>query len=236
MQNVNQNANSTRVTTGQVRLSYVHLFQPYANTVGQEPKYSVTLLIPKSDIATKQRIDAAIQAAILQGVQGKWNGVRPAQPKTPVWDGDGCRQSGEPFPEECRGHWVMTASSKQMPQVVDTQLNPIIDQTQVYSGIYAYVSLNFFPYFNSGNKGVGCGLNNVMKLADGEPLGGRTTAEDDFAGISVPPQYQQQPQQVYQAYQQYQPAQQQNQPFQQQNNQVQQQYQAIDPITGMPIR
>ena len=209
----NQQTLNTKVVTGVVRLSFVHLFQPYSSHVGQVPKYSTTILIPKTDTKTKKAIDDAIQAAIQLGVQSKWGGVRPAQPKHPVWDGDGLRQNGEPFGPECKGHWVLTASSKIQPQVVDKQLQPILDQTEVYSGMYALVSINFFPYFNSGNKGIGCGLNNVMKVADGEPLGGRTTAEEDFANISIP--------QVPQA----QPAQQ----------PVQQAYQAVDPITGLPI-
>ncbi|KZE79287.1 hypothetical protein AV654_17605 [Paenibacillus elgii] len=173
---------STTVTTGQVRLSYVHLFQPHANQPGQEPKYSVTILIPKSDIATKQRIDAAIQAAINKGVSGLWNGARPPQPKMPIWDGDGVRQNGEPFGPECKGHWVLTASSKQQQAVVDANLNPIINQSEVYSGMFGRVNLNFFPFSNSGNRGVGAGLGPVQKLADGEPLGGRISAEQAFGG------------------------------------------------------
>lgn len=193
----NANSNSTRVVTGKVRLSYVHVFTPYAKQQGQEPKYSVTLLIPKSDLATKQRIDAAIQAAIQAGVSSKWNGARPPVLSVPIHDGDGVRPSdGMPFGEECKGHWVMTASSKQAPQIVDASLNPIIDQTQVYSGIYARVSINFFPYNNNGKKGIGCGLGNVQKLEDGEPLGNRTTAADDFGNDSFgldTPTYPQQP-------------------------------------------
>lgn len=178
---------ATTVTTGQVRLSYVHLFQPYANQPGQEPKYSVTILIPKSDFATKQRIDAAIQAAINKGVSGVWNGARPPQPKTPIWDGDGVRQNGEAFGPECKGHWVLTASSKQQQAVVDASLNPIINQSEVYSGMYGRVNLNFFPFSNSGNRGVGAGLGPVQKLADGEPLGGRISAEQAFgAGFAQP--------------------------------------------------
>lgn len=179
---------STNVTTGQVRLSYVHLFQPYANQPGQEPKYSATILIPKSDTATMQRIQAAINAAIEKGVAGVWNGARPPQPKTPIWDGDGVRQNGEPFGEECKGHWVMTASSKQQQAIVDLNMNPIIDQTQVYSGMYARVNINFFPYSNSGNRGIGAGLGPVQKLADGEPLGGRISAEQAFGGAPAPAQ------------------------------------------------
>lgn len=81
----------TEVTTGEVRLSYEHLLRPYANQPGAEPKFSVTMLIPKSDVATKQRLDAAIQAAMAEGVAGKWNGARPAQPQIPLHDGDGVR-------------------------------------------------------------------------------------------------------------------------------------------------
>ncbi|WP_420825485.1 DUF2815 family protein [Thermanaerosceptrum fracticalcis] len=197
----------------------MHLFQPYAARQGQEPKYSVTILIPKSDIATKQRIDAAIQAAIQQGINSKWNGVRPPQIAIPLHDGDGVRPSdGMPFGDECKGHWVMTASSKQQPAVVDINLNPIINQTEVYSGMYARVNVNFFAYNNSGKKGVGCGLGPVQKIADGEPLGGRISVEAAFGdGFTPQPSYQQ-PVYSSQNYQQpYAP------PTQ------------IDPITGKPI-
>ena len=182
------NQNPQHVVTGKVRLSYVHLFQPYVNpnNPGAEPKYSTTILLPKSDVATKQRIDAAINAAIEAGIASKWNGVRPPQIAICVHDGDGVRPSdGMPFGDECKGHWVFTASSKQPPQVVDTSIQPILNQSEIYSGIYARVSVQFFPYANSGKKGIGCGLGNVQKLEDGEPLGGRTTAEDDFGDTAV---------------------------------------------------
>ncbi|HEY9060978.1 MAG TPA: DUF2815 family protein [Pseudobacteroides sp.] len=229
--------NPTTITTGQARLSYVHLYQPYSAQPNQEPKYSVTILIPKTDIATKQRIDAAINAAITAAVAGKWNGARPPQISTPVQDGDGLRRNGEPFGQECKGHWVINASSKQQPPVCDLQLNPIINQTEVYSGMYARVSINFFGFFNSGNKGIGCGLNAVQKVADGEPLGNRVSVESAFGdtGFAAPQQFTQPVQQpVYTppqpggyippsngAY--YPPA---GAPVQQQ---------AIDPITGLPI-
>lgn len=249
----NQQIEATNVTTGQVRLSYVHLFQPYARP-GQEAKYSVTILIPKSDIATKQRIDAAIQAAIQKGVSSVWNGARPPQPKTPVWDGDGVRQNGEPFGPEAKGHWVLTASSKQQQAIVDANLNPIIDQTQIYSGMYGRVNINFFPFSNSGNRGIGAGLGPVQKLADGEPLGGQISAEQAFGNAPASqPSYTQQPTYTQQGYggqqggyaapQQptYAPSPQTGygqQPYQQptypQQPQQQQQPQ-IDPITGKPL-
>lgn len=230
--------NPTTITTGKVRLSYTHLFSPYAHQPGQEPKYSTTILIPKSDIATKQRVDAAINAAIEAGVKDKWSGVRPPILGIPVYDGDGTRPSdGMPFGQECKGHWVFTASSKQPQAVVDASLNPIINQSEVYSGMYARVAVTFFPYNSNGKKGIGCGLGPVQKLEDGEPLGGGISAEQAFGGTNAiaPSQIQQQygyaPQApVQQQYQQ--PAPQFQQPVQPQQPQAPQQY---DPITGAPI-
>lgn len=174
--------NSTNVTTGEARLSFVNLFTPRANQPGQEPKFSTTILIPKSDTATMQRIYAAINAAIQRGVAGVWSGAKPAQPRTPIHDGDGVRPNGEAFGPECKGHWVLTASSKQQQAVVDVNMNPIINQTEVYSGMYGRVNINLFAYSNSGNKGIGAGLGPVQKLRDGEPLGGRVSAEQAFGG------------------------------------------------------
>ena len=205
---------NTQVVTGEVRISYEHLLKPYAHQPGQEEKYSCTILIPKSDTATKQRLDMAINAAIQEGVAKSWNGAKPAQPPTPLYDGDGLRPNGEAFGEECKGHWVMAASSKLQPEVVDTNGNPIISPSEIYSGMYARVFINFFAYNAAGRKGIGAGLGPVQKTRDGEPLGGRVSASDVFGGGS--PAYTQN---------QYQP-----QP------QPQQAYTpAVDPITGMPI-
>lgn len=196
------NNTATRFTTGEVRISYEHLLKPYANQPGSEQKYSATLLIPKSDYATKQRIDAAIQAAAQEGLASKWGGVRPAQLAVPFYDGDGFRPNGEAFGAECKGHWVMTASSKQQPEVVDLNMSRILDATQIYSGMYARVNINFFAYFNSGKKGIGCGLGPVQKTRDGEPLGNRMSAEEAFGGAPAgayppaAPAYQPQPYQT----------------------------------------
>lgn len=172
-----QNVNPTQVTTGKVRLSYVHLTKPYAHTPGQEEKFSCTILVPKSDVNTKQRIDAAIEAAKQKGLADKWNGVAPPIISIPVHDGDGVRPSdGMPFGDECKGHWVFTASAKieYQPEVVDANLSKILDHSEIYSGMYARVNINFFPYAFGGKKGIGCGLGPVQKVADGEPLGGTT--------------------------------------------------------------
>lgn len=173
-----------KVLTGEVRLSYCHLTTPRASQQGGEPKYSVTLLIPKTDTATKADIDAAIAAAAQIATPKIWNGARPPMLRVPIYDGDGVRPSGEPFGEECRGHWVMTASSKQKPGVVGIDnINCELAPTDIYSGMYARVTVRFFGYANSGNKGIGCGLGNVLKTRDGDSLSGHTTAASDFAGI-----------------------------------------------------
>lgn len=175
------NQNIQEVSTGKVRLSYVHFFTPHASKPGEEPKYSATILVPKTDIATKQRIDAAINAAIAVGVAAKWNGVRPPVLAIPIYDGDGARPSdGMPFGEECKGHWVFSASSKHAPEIVDLGMQRILSQAEIYSGIYARVLVRFFPYASNGKKGVGCGLGPVQKLEDGEPLGARISAAAAF--------------------------------------------------------
>lgn len=245
----------TEVTTNEVRISYEHLLKPYSNKPGTEEKFSATLLIPKSDITTRQRIDAAIQAAAQEGVASKWGGVPPAQLLVPIHDGDGLRPNGEAFGAECKGHWVMTASSKQRPEIVNLSLEPIIYDTEIYSGMYANVNINFFAYLNTGKKGVGCGLGPVQKTRDGEPLGGRVSAAEAFGGAAPAQPYNapyQAPAQSYSAPYQapYQaPAQPYNAPapyaaaYQQPSSAAPwappvqpQQYAAVDPITGQPIQ
>ena len=229
----------SKVVTGQVRLSYVALVLP-RNDQNGNPKYSVTVLLPKSDVQTKMAIDRAIAEAIEEGKKGKWSGLVPPNVPTPIHDGDGVKQDGSPFGPECRGHWVFTAStnadpSRPKPEVIDVNLQPILDASQIYSGMYGRVSVNFAPYFSVGKKGIGCYLNHVQKLADGEPLAGtKASANDDFGGA---PAYPQQPQYQAPVQPQYQaPVQPQYQqpaypPYQQPSGAQQTQ---IDPITGLP--
>lgn len=174
---------ATKVLTGEVRLSYANLTAPRAAQDGGEPKYSVTLLIPKTDTATKADIDASMKAAYEDGVSKKWGGARP-QPKVILHDGDGLRPSGLPFGDECKGCWVLTASSKNKPQVVGIDnIQCELAPQDVYSGMYARVTINFYAFDRAGNKGVGCGLGNVMKTKDGEPLSGGASAVSDFADV-----------------------------------------------------
>jgi hypothetical protein len=261
--------NIKHVVTGKVRLSYVQVFRTTKTNKNGLPKYSVVILLPKSDIATKQRIDAAINAAIDDGVKNPkiWAGIRPQQPNICIHDGDGFKpKDGTPYGPECHGCWVFSASTSiAQPRVVDTSRQPLLDQTRLYSGVYALVSVDFGAYNNDGSKGITAYLNNIMVLDDkAEPLGGGLSdVDDDFGAVNspytqpvAPQQYQPQYQQPYQASQpmpQYQqPAQQQYQqafgqipPMFQQPPQYQPPQQAqppyqqptaqIDPVTGRPI-
>ena len=179
--------------TGEVRLSYVHLAEPYAFQPNADKKYSVTLLIPKTDTATYQDIQNSINAAINAAVNGKsWNGVRPPRIDIPIHDGDGVRQDGTPYGPECKGHWVMTASRRPQdgkPWVCDIS-NPNVELAPLdaYSGMYARCSVHFFGYNNTGKKGIGCSLDGVMKTRDGESLGGAVKpSANEFAQFSQAP-------------------------------------------------
>ena len=177
------------ITINNVRASYVNVLRPQARP-GQEPKYSVTCLLPKTDLAGKAAIDAAIGEAVAQGVKSKWNGQQPPSPNICIHDGDGPRPSdGMPFGPECKGMWVFTASCKenQPPFVVDGQLNNIIDPRVVYSGMWANVNVSFFPYNSNGKKGIGCALNGIQKVRDDEPLSNHVTAESAFSAIPAAP-------------------------------------------------
>lgn len=166
----------TKVVTGLVRFSYLHAFEPSAIGDSEEKKYSVSLIIPKSDRLTLNRIKKAIEGAKENGKNSKFGGKVPANLKIPLRDGDAERPDDEAY----AGSYFINASSKTRPGLVDANLNPIIDENELYSGCYGRASVNFYPFNVSGNKGIAAGLNNLQKIKDGEPLGGRQSAESDF--------------------------------------------------------
>lgn len=172
-------ANTTKVITGKVRFCYANVFEPQAMSEGDTPKYNVCILIPKSDTKTLDKIRKAIEAAKIAGkakIADK-NGKIPSTIKIPLRDGDEER-SDDPAYE---GMMFINASSTRKPTIVDKDLNPIMTQDEFYSGCYGRASINFYA-FNVQAKGIAAGLNNLQKLADGEPLAGGSSAEDDFGG------------------------------------------------------
>jgi len=170
-------AQSTKVVTGVVRFSYVHVWEPTAIEEGGEKKYSVSLIVPKSDKQTIARINAAIAAAKEQGRNTKFGGKIPANLKTPLRDGDIDRPDDEAYANS----YFINASCKTKPGIVDKNTQPILNPDEVYSGCYGRASITFYPFDKAGNRGIACGLNHLQKLKDGEHLGGRSTAEADFS-------------------------------------------------------
>ncbi|PKM70128.1 MAG: DUF2815 domain-containing protein [Firmicutes bacterium HGW-Firmicutes-11] len=177
----NAPAAETKVITGKVRLSYAHLFTPKAAPGSTEAKYSVSLIIPKSDKKTLSNIRRAIENATQNGIASKWGGKLPRNLKTPLRDGDDERPDDPTYANS----YFINATSKTAPGLVDQRRQPIISEEDLYSGAYAFVSVNFYPFDTNGSKGIACGLNNVMKAADGDFLGGRASADEDFKDIEV---------------------------------------------------
>ncbi len=169
-------ANLTKVIVP-CRLSYAHLWEPDSIN-GSEPKYSVSCIIDKEDKETIAKIKKAIGIA---KDEGKASGaVRSANLKTPLRDGDIDRPEDEAYADSM----FLNANSKQAPQIVDRQVQPILDQSEVYSGCYGRVSITY-AYNSNGNKGIAAGLGNVQKLRDGEPLGSRANAKDEFEAVDA---------------------------------------------------
>lgn len=174
--------NPTKVITGvNTRWSYANVWQPKSIN-GGTPKYSVSLIIPtKTDTDTVNKVKSAIQAAYDEG-ESKLKGSGKSVPslsviKTPLRDGDLERPDDEAY----KNAYFINANSSTAPGVVDADRQPIIDTSEVYSGVYGRASINFYAFNSNGNKGIACGLNNLQKIKDGEPLGGKSRAEDDFA-------------------------------------------------------
>lgn len=138
----------------------------------------MSAIIPKSDTATINAIKVAIENAKKESMS-KWGGKIPPNLKLPLRDGDIDRPEDEAYANS----FFLNANSRQAPQVVDRHVQPILDQNEVYSGCYGAISVTFYGYNSNGNRGIAAGLGNIQKLRDGEPLGGRTNAADDFESV-----------------------------------------------------
>lgn len=174
--------NPTKVVTGVCRFSYANLWEPKAMDENSKAKYSVSLIISKSDTKTLDKIKAAIQAAYEEGKNKLSNGKSVPSLnsiKTPLRDGDVDRPDDEAYANS----YFINANSIIAPGIVDADCQPILDHSEVYSGIYGRASINFYAFKTNTAKGIACGLQNVQKIRDGEPLGGHSRAEDDFADL-----------------------------------------------------
>ena len=170
----------SKVIFGPCRLSYTHVFNRY-NPDGDQAngKYMTNVLIPKDEKETIAAINKAIDAAKKQAIVSKWGGKEPKKLDMPLRDGD------EKDDENYEGHLFVNAKSNTRPGIVDRKKVPIVDEEEIYSGVWAIVSITFFGYDKNGNRGVACGLNNIMKFKDDEHFGGRVSAESDFGGVDL---------------------------------------------------
>ena len=181
--NFNKKLSDTSVRIGEVRFSYAHVFEP-RSTNGGDPKYSVSILIPKSNTGAVKLIEDAVNAAKQLGKTSKWGGKIPGNCKTPLRDGDTEREDDENY----AGHYFLSAngSEKRRPavKVADGgELFDAMDSEEFYSGCYGAAVINFYPYDANGNRGVAAGLNVVVKTRDGEKLGGGVNVEEALSGL-----------------------------------------------------
>ncbi len=181
MANEGRLLSDTKVLTGKVRFSYVNVFEPRAMEGSTDEKYSVCLIIPKSDVATINSIKKAMKTAAQNGKITKFNGNIPSDYHSIFRDGDVDRLDDEVF-HDC---YFINANCKTRPEVVDKYKKPITNPKDFYSGCYGHATAVFYPYNSNGNQGVACGLGNIMKTDEGEFLGGRVSAVSDFADIVV---------------------------------------------------
>lgn len=174
--------NPAKVITGKdTRWSYANVWEPKAIGDGGTEKYSVSLIIPKSDTVTIEKIKKAIEAAYIEG-EAKLKGTSKVVPalsaiKYPLRDGDIDRPEDPAYANS----YFVNANSVTQPGIVDAALNPIIERQKVYSGVYGRASITFYAFNSNGNKGIACGLNNLQKLRDGEALGSVSSPDQDFA-------------------------------------------------------
>lgn len=176
-----KNTNPMKVITGPAtRWSYANVWEPKSIN-GGAPKFSVSLIIPKSDTKTVEKLKAAIEAAYKEGeakLKGNGRSVPPLTAiKNPLRDGDVERPDDAAYANA----YFVNANAMTAPGIVDADCNPILQRSEVYSGVYGRASISFYAFNSSGNKGIACGLNNLQKLRDGDPLGGKASAESDFA-------------------------------------------------------
>ena len=179
----NKPVNPCKVITGEdTRLCYPHVWEPFAMD-GDKLKYSCCAAIPKTDTETVEKIRRATEA-VYKAEEAKLKGSGKSVPplsaiRVPLRDGDLERPDDPAF----AGMWFINANTDRAPGIVGPDCSPILDRSEVYSGCYCRFSLSFYAFNSNGNRGIACGLNNLQKVRDGEHLGGRVSAEVEFAGL-----------------------------------------------------
>lgn len=169
------------ITIGPVRISYVHVWEAKAMEGGEKAKFSVTPAIPKTDKAMIEKIQKAVEAAKQEGLAKCWGGKIPPSLKLPLRDADKDR----PDDAGLKGSYFMGCNSTDQPTVIDRARNPITDKSQVYSGMFAFLSLSIYPYASGGSKGIACTIDHIMKWSDGEKLDGRISVTEAFADVPM---------------------------------------------------
>jgi hypothetical protein len=174
MANNNNNQSTTKIVVP-CRISFANIWEPKSIN-GSDEKYSVSCIIPKSDKATLMKIHKAVEAAKEVASSKKWGGKIPGNLKLPLRDGDIDRPDDEAY----ENSMFFNASSKDAPQIVDRKVQPILDAMECGSGDYCNVSINFYGYSASGNRGVAAGLGNIQLIKHGDRLAGKASASSDF--------------------------------------------------------
>lgn len=182
---------STAVTTTtEVRLSYTNLLAPRAQNAEkpEELTYSTAILIPKSDKATIAAMKKAIDEALADGVAKKWAGKKPNGLKYPLRDGDADR----PDDENYAGMMFMNAKGPsggaKKPFLFDKDGRETESESDIYSGVYGRVSVQFYAFDKNGSKGVAAGITALQSSGKGEPLGSVVTVDSarEMFGITTP--------------------------------------------------
>jgi hypothetical protein len=171
------------VMTPKFRVSYPYVFKPQKPMQpGGEEKYGVTMLFPKGADLTALKQEAARACIEKWGAdKTKWptNMRSPFRDQKEKVDKAGKIQTGHEA-----GAIFITATSKAQPGLVDSANQSLLQEKDFYAGCYARATVRAFAYDKAGNRGVSFGLQNVQKLSDGEPLGGRAKPEDEFEPVA----------------------------------------------------
>jgi hypothetical protein len=161
------------IRTPAFRVSFPSVFEPKPGPDGKNPKYRMSLLFPKTtDLSV-------LKEAIKEVAKEKWGDKLPKSLRNPIRDGD----EKDALPGYADNFFINVTSTLR-PTIINTKGQELIEADigpdGFYAGCYARCSLSIYAYDKAGNRGVSFGLQNIQKVAEGEPFSGRTRATDDF--------------------------------------------------------